>query len=74
MGKKAKRRQRRAMNQMNQMVQEQVDYFQDQQVIAQEQADKTRADFDAFEFTNPMAGVQNPYANIQTEFGIVLKI
>ena len=69
MGKKAKRRQRRAMNQMNQMVQEQVDYFQDQQVIAQEQADKTRADFDAFEFTNPMAGVQNPYANIQTEFG-----
>ena len=71
MGKKAKRRQRRAMNEMNQMVQGQVDYFQEQQQNAQNIADQTRAEFDAFEFSNPMAGIQNPYANITTDFGNV---
>ena len=71
MGKKARRRQRRAMNEMNQMVQGQVDYFQEQQQNAQNIADQTRAEFDAFEFSNPMAGIQNPYANITTDFGNV---
>ena len=71
MGKKAKRRQRAAMNEMNEMVQGQVDYFQEQQQKAQNIADQTRAEFDAFEFSNPMAGIQNPYANITTDFGSV---
>ena len=71
MGKKAKRRQRAAMNEMNEMVQGQVDYFQEQQQNAQNITDQTRADFDAFDFTNPMAGIENPYANITTDFGNV---
>ena len=68
MGKKAKRRQRATMNEMNQMVQGQVDLYTQQQEEAQAQVGETRADYEAFEFTNPFAGVQNAFGGIQTQF------
>ena len=68
MGKKAKRRQTATMNEMNTMVQGQVDMFQGQQQTAQDRADKTRAQYEAFEFTNPFAGAQNAFGGIQTQF------
>ena len=75
MGKSAKRNQRATMNQMNQMAQEQVDMYTAQQQAAQQQVDETRAEFEAFEFTNPFAGAQNvyagatnPYADLTNQF------
>ena len=68
MGKKAKRRQRETMNEMNTMVQDQTDYFAEQQRIAQEQADRARGQFEDFQFTNPFADATNPYAGLQTSF------
>jgi len=68
MGKKAKKKQTATMNEMNTMVQGQVDTFQGQQQIAQDRADKTRAQYEAFEFTNPFADAQNAFGGIQTEF------
>ena len=68
MGKKAKRRQRATMNQMNQMVQDQVTDFQGRQVEAQGAVDAQRAEFEAFQFTNPFADAQNAFGGIQTQF------
>ena len=68
MGKKAKRKQRATMNQMNTMVQGQVDAAKGQQQVAQDRADKTRAQYEAFEFTNPFGGAQNAFGGIQTQF------
>ena len=68
MGKKAKRRQRAAMNRMNRMVQDQVEDFQGRQVEAQQAADIQRGEYEAFQFENPFADVQNPYAGLQTDF------
>ena len=68
MGKKAKRKQRATMNEMNTMVQDQTDYFAKQQEIAQQQAIKTRGQFEDFDFTNPFADATNPYAGLQTSF------
>jgi len=68
-GKRSKRRQTATMNKMNQMAQDQVDYFQGQQETAQAQVDKTRASYEAFDFTNPFAGAENAFGNIQTQFG-----
>tara|TARA_X000001382_G_scaffold125243_1_gene110544 strand:- start:5 stop:895 length:891 start_codon:yes stop_codon:yes gene_type:complete len=67
-GKKSKRKQTAAMNEMNAMIQDQVDMFGDRQQQAQEQADRTRADFEAFEFTNPFAGAENVYAGAQNVY------
>ena len=68
MGKKAKRRQAAKMNQMNTMATDQFDYFTEQQGIAQAQVDETRADYEAFQFTNPFADAQNAFGGIQTQF------
>ena len=75
MGKSAKRKQAATMNEMNQMASDQFDYFQGQQQIAQTQADETRAEYEAFEFTNPFADAQNvyagainPYADLTNQF------
>lgn len=68
MGKNAKRRQADAMAEMNQLAQEQFDYYKDKQGIAQTRADETRADYEAFEFTNPFADAQNVYAGAQNTF------
>ena len=62
MGKKAKRRQRATMNQMNQMVQDQVTDFQGRQVEAQGAVDAQRAEFEAFQFTNPF---QKPKTHLE---------
>ena len=67
-GKRSKRRQTATMNQMNQMIQEQVDMYTTRQEEAQAQADATRADFEAFEFTNPFAGAQNVYAGARNPY------
>ena len=74
-GKRSKRRQTATMNQMNQMIQEQVDMYTTRQEEAQAQVDATRADFEAFEFTNPFAdaknvyaGARNPYADLTNQF------
>ena len=69
MGKRARRRQRAAMNRMNQQAQDQFGYFKEQQGIAQAQVDETRADYEAFQFTNPFADAQNAFGGIQTQFG-----
>ena len=75
MGKSAKRKQAATMNEMNQMASDQFDYFQEQQQTAQTQADETRAEYEAFEFTNPFADAQNvyagainPYADLTNQF------
>ena len=67
-GKKSKRRQTAAMNDMNQMIQGQVDEFKGKQQVAQDRADKTRGQYEDFQFTNPFAGAQNTYAGAQNEF------
>ena len=69
MGKRARRRQAATMNQMNQMAQDQFGYFEEQQGIAQAQVEETRADYEAFQFTNPFADAQNAFGGIQTQFG-----
>lgn len=67
-GKKSKRKQTAAMNEMNEMIQGQVDDFKNAQGVAQDRADKTRAEYEAFEFTNPFAGAQNVYAGAQNAY------
>ena len=67
-GKKSKRKQTAAMNEMNEMIQSQVDDFKNAQEVAQDRADKTRAEYEAFEFTNPFAGAQNVYAGAQNAY------
>ena len=68
MGKGAKRKQAATMNQMNEMVQSQADLYAGRQQTAQQQVDQTRADYEAFQFTNPFAGAQNVYAGAQNTF------
>jgi len=68
MGKKAKRKQTGAMNEMNTMVQGQVDEFAGKQQIAQDRADKTRTQYENFQFKNPYASAQNVYAGAQNKF------
>ena len=67
-GKGAKAKQTAMMNQMNEMIQGQVDEFKGAQEVAQDRADKTRAEYEAFEFTNPFAGAQNVYAGAQNAY------
>jgi len=67
-GKKSKRKQTATMNEMNAMVQGQVDDFKGQQQIAQDRADKTRGQYEDFQFTNPFAGAQNVYAGLENKY------
>tara|TARA_R110002096_G_scaffold59446_1_gene148963 strand:+ start:592 stop:1713 length:1122 start_codon:yes stop_codon:yes gene_type:complete len=67
-GKKSKRKQTNAMNEMNEMVQLQVDEFKGKQEIAQDRADKTRGQYEDFDFKNPYAGAQNVYAGAQNAY------
>ena len=68
MGKSAKKKQTATMNEMNTQVQGQVDEFKGQQQIAQDRADKTRQQYEDFEFTNPYAGAKNVYAGAQNAY------
>ena len=67
-GKKSKRKQTAAMNDMNAMIQGQVDEFKGKQQVAQDRADKTRGQYEDFQFTNPFAGAQNTYAGAQNAY------
>jgi len=67
-GKKSKRRQTSAMNDMNAMIQGQVDEFKGKQQIAQDRADKTRGQYEDFQFTNAFGGAQNTYAGAQNAY------
>jgi len=44
---------------MKAMIQGKVDDFKGQQQVAQDRADKTRQQYEDFQFTNPFAGAQN---------------
>jgi len=68
MGKSSANKQQGVMNQMQGMAQEQVDYFQEQQITAQGNVDAQKEVFSNIEFTNDFADLTNPYADIQTEF------
>ena len=67
-GKKSKGRQTATMNEMNEMIQKQVEEFKLAQVGAQQQADRSRSQYQDFDFTNPFADATNPYAGLQTSF------
>jgi len=67
-GKKSKRKQTQTMNDMNAMIQGQVDEFKGAQQIAQDRADKTRGQYEDFQFTNPFADAQNVYAGAQNAY------
>jgi len=67
-GKKSKRKQTAAMNDMNQMIQGQVDEFGVKQQVAQDRADKTRQQYENFDFKNPYANAQNVYAGAENKF------
>ena len=74
-GKRSKRRQTATMNQMNQMVANQLEDFRGRQQVAQDAVDAQRAQFEAFDITNPFAdarnvyaGARNPYADLTNQF------
>jgi len=67
MGKKAKRRQRAAMNEMNAMVQKQADEFKAKQEVAQERADKTRSQYEDFEFKSQYEGIENRFEDMTVD-------
>ena len=67
-GKKSKRKQTAAMNDMNEMIQGQVDEFSAKQQVAQDRADKTRQQYENFEFSNPFEGLENKYEGMENRF------
>ena len=67
-GKKSKRKQTAAMNEMNAMIQGQVDESASERASAQQAADASRAQYDAFEFQNPFAGAKNVYSGAQNAY------
>ena len=67
-GKKSKAKQTAAMNEMNAMIQRQVEEFKGQQQSAQQQLDRTRTDYEDFQFTNPFASAQNVFADAQNPY------
>lgn len=67
-GKKSKRKQTAAMNEMNAMIQGQVDESASERTSAQQAADASRAQYDAFEFQNPFVGAKNVYSGAQNAY------
>ena len=67
-GKQSKRNQTATMNQMNAMIQKQTEEFKGQQQIAQGRADKTRQQYEDFEFSNPFEGLENKYEGMENRF------
>jgi hypothetical protein len=68
MGKKARKKQAKAMREMQAKADEQLEYFKGKQELAQQAVDEQRAEFEAFEFTNPFSDIENPYGDLQTNF------
>jgi len=67
-GEQSKRNQTATMNQMNAMIQKQTEEFKGQQQIAQGRADKTRQQYEDFEFSNPFEGLENKYEGMENRF------
>ena len=67
-GKRSKRRQTATMNEMNEMIQGQVEDFKGERADAQAALDAQRAQYEAFDFTNPFAGARNVYAGAQNAY------
>jgi hypothetical protein len=66
-GKKSKRNQTRTMNQMNQMIQGQVDESKAYREQAQGVADKTRKQYENFEFSNPFENMENRFEDMTVD-------
>jgi len=66
-GKRSKRNQTATMNQMNAMIQTQTDEFKGQQQIAQGRADKTRQQYEDFEFSNPFEKMENRFEDMTVD-------
>ena len=67
MGKKARRQQAQAMREMNKLSQEQFEYQKEQRDIAQKRVDEQRKEFEAFKFTNPFEGMENPFEDFTVD-------
>ena len=66
-GQQSKRNQTATMNQMNAMIQKQTEEFKGQQQIAQGRADKTRQQYEDFEFSNPFEKMENRFEDMTVD-------
>jgi len=66
-GKRSKRNQTATMNQMNQMIQGQVDESRAYREKAQGVADRTRKQYEDFEFSNPFEGMENRFEDMTVD-------
>ena len=66
-GKRSKKNQTNTMNQMNEMIQKQTEEFKGQQQIAQGRADKTRQQYEDFEFSNPFEKMENRFEDMTVD-------
>jgi len=66
-GEQSKRNQTATMNQMNAMIQKQTEEFKGQQQIAQGRADKTRQQYEDFEFSNPFEKMENRFEDMTVD-------
>tara|TARA_R110002167_G_scaffold157504_1_gene352500 strand:- start:506 stop:1216 length:711 start_codon:yes stop_codon:yes gene_type:complete len=66
-GKKSKRNQTSTMNQMNQMIQGQVDESKAYRDQSQAAANKTRKQYEDFQFSNPFEGMENRFEDMTVD-------
>ena len=66
-GKRSKRKQTATMNQMNEMIQGQVDESKAYRGQAQGVADKTRKQYEDFEFSNPFENMENRFEDMTVD-------
>ena len=66
-GKRSKKKQTQTMNQMNEMIQKQTEEFKGQQQAAQGRADKTRQQYEDFEFSNPFENMENRFEDMTVD-------
>jgi len=66
-GKQSKRNQTATMNQMNEMIQGQVDESKAYREQAQGVADKTRKQYEDFEFSNPFENMENRFEDMTVD-------
>jgi len=66
-GKQSKRRQTATMNEMQQMIQSQVDESRVEKAAAQARADKTRKQYEDFEFSNPFENMENRFEDMTVD-------
>jgi hypothetical protein len=66
-GKRSKANQTSTMNEMNQMIQDQVDESKAYRKQAQGVADKTRRQYENFEFSNPFENMENRFEDMTVD-------